>query len=358
VETPCYHQPDPDQYHPEPEQISPTDGEPTDPAVTHTVLVSIDSLLPADSPRFEHVDLDHAQALSSVDATLPPIVVHRQTMRVVDGTHRLRAARLRGEKVIAVQFFDGTDRDAFLLAVASNIQHGLPLTMSERRSAATRIIRSHPEMSDRSIAAIAGLAAKTIAGVRAGTQDAAVVSARVGRDGRTRPLNAAEGRRLAGHLFAAEPGASLRRVAREAGISVGTARDVRKRIRRGDDPTLPGKRGQRGPTGRSHVDAPASRPSEVVDPGPILEQLRQDPSLRYTESGRTLLRWLGQRATGNSDWDSIATQIPPHCAILVARIARGSAVAWDEFAEALDQHIQGYDSGDGGPAQATRKAIA
>jgi transposase len=312
--------------------------------VRPVVSVPISELRSADSPRFGGLDAEHAQSLADVDVELPPILVRRATMRVIDGMHRLNAARLRGRDSIGVQFFEGDEDEAFLLAVQSNISHGLPLKVAERRAAAARIIGSHPEMSDRSIAAIAGLAAKTVAAIRNAAGDCPPVTARVGRDGRVRPLNAADGRRIAGSMFAEQPDASLRKIAKEAGISVGTARDVRERIRRGEDPTLPQPRGKdpsevNGSSSRSGAGS-SRRSIDAVDHQSILEHLRRDPSLRYSDSGRTLLRWLGQRAISTADWETIVTEIPPHCAIVVARIARGSALAWSDFAEALDQRVQ------------------
>ncbi|WP_220378005.1 hypothetical protein [Streptomyces inhibens] len=55
----------------------------------------------------------------------------------------LRFYRAGGE--IGVKFFDGSEKDAFVLAVESNVHHGLPLTLSDRTAAARRIVKSHPE---------------------------------------------------------------------------------------------------------------------------------------------------------------------------------------------------------------------
>jgi hypothetical protein len=305
-----------------------------------TIRVPVDTLQAADSPRLEGLDTEHARTLAEVDAGLPAILVQRSTMRVIDGMHRLYAARLKGQESIEVCFFEGDEEEAFLLAVEANVTHGLPLTLADRRVAAERIIRSWPEASDRWIANIAGLAAKTVAAIRRGAaQSTPQPAARIGRDGRLRPTDSKDRRRRAGELFAAQPEASLRKIAKSVGISVGTARDVRDKIRRGLDPVRP-KRRRKGTEERSGQDTTMDGRNawQAVDARPVLERLRQDPSLRYTEAGRSLLRWLSpSRLIDSSEWQSMVNYVPPHCAVDIARIARGSALAWMDFADELDR---------------------
>ncbi|MFD1048366.1 ParB N-terminal domain-containing protein, partial [Kibdelosporangium lantanae] len=115
----------------------------------------------SDSPRLEGEDGEHIRALVELDVQLPPITVHRTTMRVIDGMHRLRAAVLRRQDFIDAYLVDAEPDDVFVLAVEANIQHGLPLTFADRKAAAARIVRSHPHWSDRAIAAKTGLSPKT-----------------------------------------------------------------------------------------------------------------------------------------------------------------------------------------------------
>jgi hypothetical protein len=87
----------------------------------------------------------------------------------------------------------------------------------------------------------AGLAAKTVAAIRkSSSEEAPQSNARIGRDGRVRPLDSGVGRRRAADLLTQQPDASLRDVARAAGISPATVLDVRKRLGRGQSP-VPGK---------------------------------------------------------------------------------------------------------------------
>ncbi|MFC5753345.1 ParB N-terminal domain-containing protein, partial [Actinomadura rugatobispora] len=206
------------------------------------VQVEIGALSGADSPRIFGENPDHVEALAAAGAELPPIIVHRATMSVIDGMHRLRAAELGGQDTIAVRFFDGDEADAFVMAVKSNIAHGLPLSLADRKRAAQRIIASHPRWSDRMIASVTGIAPGTVAEIRRrATAEPAAETARMGRDGRVRPINGSEGRRIASELITENPDLSLRQIARRAGISPETARDVRNRLRRGEDP-LPRRR--------------------------------------------------------------------------------------------------------------------
>jgi len=290
------------------------------------VMLAVSSLLPGDSPRLGGENGEYVALLAeSAAETLPPIVVQRATMRVIDGRHRVRAATLRGQDAIAARFYDGGDEDAFVLAVRANVTHGLPLSLAERTAAAARIMRSHPHRSDRTIAAATGLAGTTVGTIRRCSTAAIPRSnTRVGRDGRVRPVNSAAGRRLATELLSRHPDASLREIARAAGIAPATVLDVRDRVRAGTDPVPPRQRR-------------AERPDPSVDPAALLQQLRKDPSLRFTESGRTLLRCLDSDITGATGWAAVADTVPTHCAGLVAELAREKAQQWNAFATQIDR---------------------
>jgi hypothetical protein len=303
-----------------------------------TSRVRITELRSVDSPRTGGVDYEHIRMLAELDEALPPILVRHADMRIIDGTHRVAAARLRGDVDIEVRFFHGTSEEAFRLAVQQNVTHGLPLTMADRQIAAERIILANPEHSDRSLAKTTGLAAKTIAAVRRRILDGAPQPARIGRDGRVRPLSTVEGRLIASQAIAERPDASLRDIARIAGISVGTVRDVRDRLRSGLDPIPPQQRGERGPGSAAPDAGWRPRPiAQPVDIDSLLEGLRSDPSLRYTETGREFLRWLGMRIPRGASSQDLSRQVPPHSGVVVAKIARECSRIWLEFAEEMDR---------------------
>jgi ParB-like chromosome segregation protein Spo0J len=271
--------------------------------------VPVSALRLGHSPRQAGENLEHIRALADAPDELPPIIVRRADMRVVDGMHRLRAARLRGETQIAARFFDGDDGEAFVLAVRTNVTHGLPLSLADRKAAAERIVTSHAHWSDRMIATTAGLSAATIARIRR-TRAEPDPDVRVGHDGKARPVNSLERRRVARAILLADPTLSLREVARRAGISPETARSVRRGLP--DEPVPPRE-----------------------DRSTIVRQLRTDPTLRFSETGRTLLRLLETRALPPETWTAIAANMPPHWRDLVARVAMECADTWRRFAEQL-----------------------
>jgi ParB-like chromosome segregation protein Spo0J len=288
------------------------------------MLVDITALRPADSPRLGGCSEDFVRSLASSGAHLSPIVVHRATMRVVDGSHRLKAAVLRGCRSVEVEYVDGPAEDVFGLSVSLNVS---TLSTADREAAARRLLRSHPQRSDRAIAASTGLAAKSVGVLRRAVGGQAAV--RVGRDGKVRPVNSAAGRRLAGQLISQRPEASLRDIARAAGVSPGTVRDVRRRLNAGMDPVPERMRTAERTT------APVVR-TDVRAPGATLPILRRDPSLRFTEHGRLVLRWLEAHAVSSGEWSAVASGVPSHCRELVAEMARGCAEAWAQMAEALE----------------------
>jgi hypothetical protein len=239
---------------------------------------------------------------------------------------------------IQVLWCEGDEHDAFAMAVQSNVAHGLPLSLADRRQAAVRIIRSHPHLSDRMIASIVNLAASTIGVIRArSSAHPAPSDARIGRDGRMRPLNTCEARRLAGELLHESPDAPLREIAKSTGLALATVQDVRKRMRNGRDPVPSRQRRRAFASEQADESArPTTSPIRQRDYRTALANLTKDPSLRYTDVGRMLLVWL---QTGPTDLDGqsrIAEQLPPHCLEVVATLARAHAAAWQEFVHQLE----------------------
>jgi hypothetical protein len=341
--------------------------------------VPTDTVAVAYTPRGDGADEEFVRQLAESVTPWPAIVVHRPTMTVVDGVHRLRAARLRGEERIAVRFFDGDVQDAALLAVAVNVTHGRALSVADRVAAAERIFLARPDWSDRAVAAVAGLSARKVAQVRrACGADTPEAGHRVGRDGRARPVSSAQGRELASRLIRQNPDASLRQIARRVGISPATVADVRDRMLKGEDPLPPRQRAAEsrtdqcavgsdgiavvrvagpsaaGPSAAGLAGLPAKVTSllraqpgrQLLRPRPrgsgspvellaIFDSLRRDPSLRLNDAGRSVLRMLDACSAVVRDRQRILDTVPAHCRRPLAQLADGYAEIWQLLAEEL-----------------------
>jgi hypothetical protein len=334
-------------------------------------LLMLEQLAEADVPvallkpwfqlRRNGTDAAHVRLLADAanSVRLPPILVQKRNLRIIDGMHRVEVARHRGEMRIAARIVDCTDDEALVVAVRSNTLHGLPLTRADRVSSAKRILCLHPDWSDRALAGITGLSAKSISSIRnSATADAPFNGKRLGRDGKRRPVTSVEGRLRAAEYIAAHPGAPLREVAREAGISLGTVRDVRERLRRGDPVQPPGfarsaaDQGGHAPLGPAQVYAgpsaedPAERP--VAPPAApaqswqaIAAKVAGDPAVRYTEGGRAFLRWMAAHAAQADEWAVFVDAIPEHWREEVGRTAAAVSEEWRLFARQLQGKLDG-----------------
>ncbi|MEV4382996.1 ParB/RepB/Spo0J family partition protein [Streptosporangium sp. NPDC049644] len=307
-------------------------------------VVSMGDLMPSLLPRKQAEDPAHIRRLAETENSTDPIFVHRPTMRVIDGAHRLRVAAMRGVTEITVHFFDGSEADAFVLSVQLNVRHGLPLTLDERKAAAQRIIGSHPRWSDRAIAERTGLSPKTVGKVRSRAGEAASrLDSRLGQDGRARPVSSVEGRYNAAALMATNPEISLRELSRKTGLSVGTVRDVRQRLHHGQNPiperlrgpeegaaaVAPPRNGTRSPRGEMKATA--------VETVSVVQKLVRDPSLRSTESGRTLLRMLLLTEMEQSQWEEIAEAVPIHCVPLIHAVVLKRCEDWKKLASVVSR---------------------
>ncbi|MEV0660664.1 ParB N-terminal domain-containing protein [Actinomadura luteofluorescens] len=291
----------------------------------------------ADSPRLEGESLEHARVLANVHGELPPIIVRRSTLQVIDGRHRIRAALMNGRSRIRGRLVDCDDRTAFALAVKENITHGLPLSLKDRRAAAIRIITSHPHWSDRIVAEQTGLSDKTVSTLRAralsGTPSGP--EARVGKDGRLRPLNSAAQRRKAASLLSERPDIGLREISRLTGLSPATVRDVRIRLDAGKDP-VPERYNGGEPKG-DVTQIPKGRKVDPVVQQELLTKIQCDPSLRFSDAGRKVIRWLYRHSVQPEPCEHLATDIPDHWAMPIADLARECAAAWIVLAERLER---------------------
>ena len=285
--------------------------------------VPVASLTRGDSLRLQGES--KAQAALMVDAVdVPPIVVHQPTMRVIDGWRRVTAATVRHQDTIAVRFFNGTSQEAFVLAVTANITHGLPLSPKDRKAAAARILSMYPEWSDRTIASTAGLSNHTVAVIRqkCSAGQIAQLNRRLGRDGKTYPLTSNAGRQAAAELIRADQGTSVREVARQAGVSVGTVHNVRARLAHGVDPAVQKARA-------------VCLPFSLARGQALFQRLRKNPSVSFNDKGRAMLDVLSRSLHVAQEAHDATRAAPEHCRDTVAEFATVVSDVWSRIAQDL-----------------------
>ncbi len=344
------------------------------------VSVPIHLLTPGFHLRQEGTDPAHVRLLADAAGSvqLPAILVQKSGSRIIDGLHRVEVAKLRGEWNINARVVDCTDSEALVLAIRSNTLHGLPLSRADRIAGAKRVLAAHADWSDRAVAAITGLSAKSVASLRnSSTWDTQFTGKRLGRDGKRHPVLPTEGRRRAAEYIKAHPEASLRQIARETDVSLGTVHDVKDKLRRGLAPVPPLAGTQEAPVtpvaplasvppadqtavGRATARAAGdprsglqSQPSAPVrairtDARPVRRlawpmisaKLAGDPSLRYTEGGRAFLRWMAGHCLGADEWREFIDAIPQHWLPEVGRIAASMSEEWAQFAERLGTKLE------------------
>ncbi|WP_414859079.1 ParB/RepB/Spo0J family partition protein [Nocardia terpenica] len=279
-------------------------------------------------------DAAHTRLLAESSDALPPILVHKPSMRVIDGLHRLKAVQSRGEDVVRVQYFDGTDEEAFLLSVQLNISHGLPLSLADRRSAASRILMFHPEWSDRWVGRIAGLDHKTVGTIRrSSTGEIPQLSSREGRDGRVRRAKRI-GRR---------PQVPRRNIETEKRSAVNPAEVTGRNRTSGcaiESPETTASRLHVRPVQRDSLPHEGRDRSARIDMESSLKRLRTDPSLRFSDFGRALIRWLEASPRTAEESIAIADRAPAHCLDLLASIANQNLENWIRISDRLNQRKQ------------------
>jgi ParB-like chromosome segregation protein Spo0J len=308
------------------------------------VRVLISSLVTVGSPRQLGESAEHARTLAEAGEGLPPIVVHRATMRVIDGMHRVRAAKLRGCAEIEARFIDADEATSFVLAVSENVRHGLPLSLADRKAAAARIVACYPQWSDRKVGSVTSLSDKTVAVIRrrlSYAEDVDLPLTTVGRDGRVRPRNSEQRREIARELILADPYASLRQIAQQAGISPETVRNVRMQLTHSGEleplARESDRTGGRAEPAARLATVPAGARAGAGQANRAFESLRSDPSVRSTEVGRSLLRMLAAYHVISEHGEELIEHVPAHCLDRLAIVADACAAQWRVLAENVEQ---------------------
>jgi len=95
------------------------------------------------NPRRQAVDQEVVEHYATTfrEVIWPPIWVHRGTNKLLDGWHRVEAAKRAGVYTLPVTWVEAKEEELFALAVKANLGHGLQLTREERYQAIARLQR-------------------------------------------------------------------------------------------------------------------------------------------------------------------------------------------------------------------------
>jgi hypothetical protein len=180
------------------------------------------------SHRLRPVDDDHVTAIAHVLDDCPPITVQRHTLRLVDGHMRVAAAQILGRVTLPVTWVNGNDADLLELAAARNASHGLPLTLGQRKDAALKLLQLAPDYSNRRIATACGISETTVRRLRRPPASPTHLDNRSGADGKTYSVDTAPARTAATTMLTTDPQLSDRAVARLTGLSPTTVGRLRR----------------------------------------------------------------------------------------------------------------------------------
>jgi len=95
------------------------------------------------NPRLHGVDQEVVEHYASIfkEVIWPPILVDRASRRLIDGWHRVEAAKRVGVYSLPVQWVDAKEDELFALAIKANLAHGIRLSREERFKAIVRLQR-------------------------------------------------------------------------------------------------------------------------------------------------------------------------------------------------------------------------
>ena len=283
------------------------------PREVHTVDMA--DIVVGYSPRRDRLDDNHVCALLEVIDQLPPIVIDKETMLVIDGIHRLEAYRRASRTVIPAILFSGDETEALACAIRANVGHGKPLTLGERQAAAGTLLTRCPERSDRWIAQVCALSHSTVGAIRKAVAVKAV-PARVGRDGRSRAVTPA----------ATPDGNSQRKGTRALNLHqdrLNTGPERESEVVSSSHPTQAAT-ATRQPQGQLLND----RARVVKAPGRNVALLRSEPGAAS---------WFERTSISQEDLGSLVDDVPLGQVPQIVDECRRRARLWDELAEALER---------------------
>jgi ParB-like chromosome segregation protein Spo0J len=289
------------------------------------------------------LDQEHIELLMESVGSWPPIVVWGEHPVVLDGCHRVEAARRLGRHTVRAIRFLGSPEEAFVEAIRRNVHHGLPLSITDRRRAAECVLVRNPEWSDRRIGSLCGLSDKSVGRLRRlASGGIAAVDRRIGLDGRVRPVQPGQVRARVRDALADNPQGSLRAIAAIAGASPETVRSVRASLLAGATNAAevePLKTSLRREAMTLSVLSELSQPPEPVVADPPSRDWLSDRALNACDDGATCVRWFAATDV-TEEWRAFVWSVPLGRVYEVVDEARRRASAWTSFASLLESRTR------------------
>jgi len=298
------------------------------PVSAEVVSVALADLSVSTSFREGGLSQEHVQRLVALAGHWPPVLVNRADGLVIDGAHRVAAARLLGLDRVEAWYFDGQPDDAMIEFVRRNVHQGLPLTLRERKRAAEHVLAAHPEWSDRRIAELCAISPKTVGRLR-GTRTERPTEGilqldgrtRIGRDNKWRPVHSASVRSRVAQALKEHPGASLRSVAKSVGVSPETVRIVRMNM----DATGALEAATKADPERAAAGLPEDSAS-----------WHQDLALVSSNDGENFVAWFDRTTLTEEECRRFLDAVPLSRIYEIADEARRRSEVWMQFAKSLD----------------------
>jgi len=290
--------------------------------------VRVDELAFLEPVRDARRSEQRVTALTREHESWGPILVHRTTRIVIDGRLRVTAARRLGISQLPVVWFEGDPKDVMVEFVRCNCGEQYGLTPDERQEAARHVLHAHPEWADRRIGDLCAVSPKTVAQVRSRSTERNELNTdqplerRVGRDGRSRPVDAAAQRDKVAEALREDPTASLRTIAGRVGVSPETVRRVRSAMRE-----------------LNQIDRLGPPPPEMFEAiygRSRPEPWRGDQSFQSQEASATTAEFLERTDVTDADIGVHAGSVPLSRVYEVADEARRRAAFWARLAECVE----------------------
>jgi hypothetical protein len=213
--------------------------------------------------------------------------------------------------------------------------------LASRKALAHNLLERQPELSDRAVGRQCGLSPATVASLRAHAQmaNADHATVRLGRDGRSRPVDGGALRQRIAAAIQDDPDASLRTIARQVGASPETVRSVRMQLTSVEPDA-----------GVRPLTRPASSPvlvdSDAVDllfsmapAPPPSRNWEDDTACQSTSDGAAFASWFEQSGLDDHGWREFVHSVPLSRVYEIIDESRQRSSVWMGFAQALEERV-------------------